>query len=122
MKKLILFIAGLFIVSCSSKTSDVAAFQFGGAWYNVVNFQEGTSKAELEEYVKTYSNPEATSYFFFYPENYDVSVFKKEKFNQLDFAATVVSTNPTYGMYRMMPADKTVHDDAVWLMQQSIKE
>lgn len=121
MKKLILLLAGLFLVSCS-KTTDVASFQFDNAWYNVVNFQEGTSKAELEDYVKTYSNPEATSYFFFYPEKYDVSVFKKERFNQRDFAATVVSTNPTYGMYRMMPADKTVHDDAVWLMQQSVKE
>lgn len=121
MKKLFLIIAGFFLVSCSSKTEDVAAFQFGGAWYNVINFQEGTTKAELEEYVKTYSNPKTTSYFFFYPENYDVSVFKKEKFNQKDFAATIVDTNPTYGFYRMMPADETIYEDAVWLMEQSIK-
>lgn len=121
MKKFFLFLSGLFLMSCSSSTTDVAAFEFGGAWYNVVNYKEGTTKEDLQKHVATFSNPKATSYFFFYPENVDVSVFKKEAFNQRDFAATIADVKPTYGFYKMTGPDDAIHDDAIWLMEQSIK-
>lgn len=121
MRKLILLIAGFFIISCSSPATDVAAFEFDGAWYNVLNYEAGTTKEDLQEYVKKYSNPKTTSYFFFYPEGYDVSVFAKEKFNPRSFAATIAENKPDYGFYRMMPADPAVHDDAIWLMEQAAK-
>lgn len=121
MKKLILLFAGLFMMSCSSTATDVASFEFNGAWYNVLNYKAGTSEAELKEYVKTYSNPNATSYFFFYPEGKDVSVFKKEAFNQRNFAATIADNKPDFGFYRMMPIDPEIHDDAVWLMERAAK-
>lgn len=122
MKVLILSLfAGLLMMSCSSPATDVASFEFDGAWYNVLNYKAGTSEAELKEYVKTYSNPSATSYFFFYPEGKDVSVFKKEAFNPKSFAATIVDNKPDFGFYRMMPADEEIHNDAVWLMEQAAK-
>lgn len=121
MKKLLLLLAGLFMISCSGPTTDVAAFEFNGAWYNVLNYKNGTTKEELKEYVKTYSNKNTTSFFFFYPENVDVSVFKNQPFNPVSFAATITETKPDFGFYRMMPADEKIHEDGIWLMEQAAK-
>nr|WP_153841569.1 hypothetical protein [Ornithobacterium rhinotracheale] len=121
MKRILLAFVCLFcLTSCSSNVTDVAGFEFNNAWYWVYNYNEGTTKEELVEIVKNHSNPEQTSYFFFYPENKDVSVFASEPFNLISFSQTIVADKPDYGFYKM-PNDAKIYDDGIWLLEQSLK-
>lgn len=123
MKKIVLFLFVLSLLwACGSKTKDVAAFEFDGAWYWVYNYESGTTEEELKECVKTYSNPNQTSYFFFYPDSVDVSIYASKPFSLNSFSRTILGSTPqpSFGFYKM-PNDTKVYDDAVWLLEQSLK-
>lgn len=122
MKKLLLVLC-LAIISCSDgKVKDIASFEFDGAWYWVVQYQDGATKKDVEDYVTLWANPNQTSFFFVFDKSIDLSVFTKEPFNLSSFSQTVLSAKPKYGYYKMMPGDDKLHDDGIWLLQQSEKQ
>lgn len=122
MKKLLLFGIILLSFSCSSsKVKEVASFQFDNAWYWVIQYEDGSSKKEIQEYVNTWANPNKTSYFFVFDNSTDLTLFSKEKFSQQSFLETVLLNNPKYGYYKMLPADNRLYDDGISLIKQIIK-
>lgn len=118
MKKLLLLAIFAFISCTSKKVDEVASFEFNGAWYWVLQYQEGTTKQEVEESVSKWANPKQTSYFFVYDKSIDLSVFKEESFNINKFAKTVIANKPQYGYYKV-PGDAKLNTDAVYLLEQS---
>lgn len=122
MKKLLLLTALFGLLSCSkSKVTDVASFEFNGAWYWVAQYEDGATQKEVEEYVNKWANPNQTSHFFVYDNSIDLSVFKNQGFNLNSFASTVLANKPKYGYYKMPPETK-LNDDALWLLEQSQKQ
>ncbi len=122
MKKLLLLLLGIFTLNaCSINETIEAQFEFNNAIYRVLFYDEGTPEKDLKDYVSNTSNSEKTTFYFFYPKNeYDLSVFSNEKFNLTSFSQTIVENKPDYGFYKM-PNDKKVYDDAIWLLEQSLK-
>lgn len=127
MKKLILLLAGLFIVSCSetpvAETKEVnknilpqVEFKLERNPYHILYFKEGTPEAELKEYSLKQSNPNETSWFLFYPKDADISLFKQRIYSQSEIASIVTNNKPKYGFYKM-PMDTIVMSDAVELME-----
>ena len=121
MKKLILLITMMLLISCSdSKVNEVAAFEFNGAWYWVVQYEPDATKQEIEDFVNTWANPNQTSFFYVYDNSIDLSVYKTQAFNLNSFTSTVLANKPKYGYYKM-PSDTKLNTDAIWLLEQSTK-
>ena len=122
MKKIILIFCTLFLVSCSnSNIKDIAAFEFNNAWYWVVQYEDGTTKQEIDEYVNRWANPNQTAYFFIYDKSVDVSVFAKQGFNLYSFAETITEDpKPKYGLYKL-PSDQKIYDDGLDVIKYAIK-
>lgn len=125
MKKItiaVLLLTCLIISSCSSsKVDDVAAFNFDNAWYWVVQFEDGATDQDIKDYVNRYANPNSTSYFFAFDKSVDLSEFATKAFNPSDFSKRIIELKPKYGFYKMMPADSTLHEDAVDLIKYNIR-
>lgn len=122
MKKIILIFCTLFLVSCSnSNIKDIAAFEFNNAWYWVVQYEDGTTKQEIDEYVNRWANPNQTAYFFIYDKSVDVSVFAKQGFNLYSFAETITEDpKPKHGLYKL-PSDPKIYDDGLDIIKYAIK-
>lgn len=121
MKKILLLTILFTLFSCSkSNITEVAAYEFNGAWYWVVQYEPDATKQDIESYVNTWANPSQTSHFYIYDNSIDLSVFKNEGFNLNSFAATVLANKPKYGYYKI-PTDTKLKDDAIWLLEQSQK-
>lgn len=127
MKKTLqfLFIA-LALTSCTSKKShlpaikDVAYFEWQNADYWVLEYDSAAvTKTYLYDYVKDHTSSKKTSWVFVYKNTEDNSVFTKEKFDLEDFKATILKYKPSYSLYRMMPADTTIRDDAYEVLKMT---
>lgn len=122
MKIILSFLSLLTLLSCSQKKVDeVVSYEHNGAWYWVVQYQPDANKKDIEEFVNKWANPEQTSHFFIFDSSVDLSVFKTESFTFDEYALTILANKPKYGYYKMMPADDRIHDDAIWLLEQSQK-
>lgn len=122
MKKLLLLLSVFALFSCEPKKVDeVVSYEYNGSWYWVVQYKPEASKKDIEEFVNTWANPEQTSHFFVFDNSVDLSVFKASSFSFNQFAQTILVNKPKYGYYKMMPADNTLHDNAIWLLEQSQK-
>lgn len=122
MKKAILFLLITFgFTSCTnSNVKDIATFQFNNAWYWVIQYEEGTTQQEVEDYVNKMANPNQTSYFYAYDKSLDVSVFAKEKFNLQSFASSILDDpKPNYGFYKI-PSDTKIYDDGIDVLKYAI--
>lgn len=123
MKKILALLAFFALTSCSdSKVTDVASFEFDGAWYWVIQYKKEATKKDITDYVEKWANPETTSFFFVFDDSIDISFFKKEKFNISSFRASVLGNKPKYGYYKMMPNDNKLYDDGLWLIEQAEKK
>lgn len=121
MKKTLLLLALFTLFSCSSnKVEDIASFEFNGTWYWVAQYNDGTTKQDVEDYVKKWANPNQTSYFYVYDKSIDLSIFNYESFNLDKFAKTILENKPQYGYYKI-PGEEKLNTDAVWLLEQSQK-
>lgn len=121
MKKILLALGALLMFSCSpKKIEEVASFEFDNAWYWIVQYEDGTTDAEVSEFVKKWSNPTQTSFFYIYDKNIDLSVFKKERFTLNRLRNVVYENKPQHGIYKM-PMDTVYYDDAYWLIEQAVK-
>jgi hypothetical protein len=121
MKKLLLPIITLLLISCSdSKVNDVASFEFNGAWYWIIQYKPGATKQEIEDYVKLWANPNQTSFFYVYDDSMDLSAYKTQAYNLNSFTATVLANKPKYGYYKI-PTETKLNTDAIWLLEQSTK-
>ena len=122
MKKIMLLFSFFLLFSCSnSKIKDIAAFEFNNAWYWVIQYEDGTTKQEIEEYVRNWANPNQTAYFFVYDKSIDVSIFAKERFSLQTFAASVIGEpKPKYGFYKM-PSDPKLYDDGLDIIKYATK-
>lgn len=122
MKKLLLIISFFILTSCSNeKVKDIASFEFDGTWYWVAQYEDGTTKQDVEAFVNKWANPNQTSHFFIYDKSIDLSVFKADTFNFNKFAHTVLANKPQYGYYKI-PNDTKLNEDGVWLLEQAIKK
>ena len=122
MKKIFLLLITFLFISCSeSKVTDVASFEFDGAWYWVIQYKKDATKQDIIEYVNTWANPNQTSFFYVFDDSLDLSLFAKERFDLKSFQETVLLNKPKYGFYKMMPADDKLYDDGIWLAEQATK-
>lgn len=121
MKKLFILITFSFLlISCSSNLEEITSYKYNGAWYWVVEHKANTTEKEVKDFVNTWSNPNTTSYFFIYSDNYNLNDFKEKGITFETFRGLIINNNPTYGFYKM-PNDQKIYDDAVWLLEQSVK-
>lgn len=124
MKKLLLSLSLFALISCSSNVNDVSGFQFDGAWYWLSEYEPNTPVEDLKAHVKTFSNPDQTSFFFFFDKSkIDISGFENESFNQNELFNTIIENKPDTAFYRLpVKVDPKIKTDAMWLIKQSLKE
>lgn len=101
--------------------TEATSFKHQNAWYWVIQYNSIATRQDIEQYVHRWANPTNTSYFFAYRDTLDLSVFASKNLTFPVFANTIVNgdVKPTYGFYKMSGND-AMHDDALWLLQQSL--
>ena len=124
MKKTFFTLLFLLLISCSSnkKVNDVAAFEFDNAWHWICTYSSESTEEDRIAYVERYSNPEQTSFFYFYPDTAAVGYFASTAFDFNTMKHNIL-TNPraTEGLYKL-PKDETVYTDGLWLLDQTNKK
>lgn len=141
MKKTLLIIATVFVVVIlicmvnpnttptttptkipTATITDAASFKYNDAWYWVVQFDTHTTRQDLIDYVRRWSNPSSTSWFFAYTDGLDLSMFSSKNLTFPVFANTIVhgDPKPAYGFYKTQ-YDDTIHDDAAWVLELAIQ-
>ena len=123
MKKVLLLLSLIMLISCSeTKVEELESYEIDNAWYWAVQLKEGATKQDAIDYVNKWANPKQTSFFYVFDNSLDLSLFKNDKFTPTEFKETILLNKPKYGFYKMLPADTKLHDDGIWLLQQSVKK
>ena len=123
MKKLLLLLAIVLLSSCgNTKVEDLASYEINGAWYWTAQLKEGGTKQDAIDYANKWANPNQTSYFYIFNDSLDLSLFKEKRFSPREYKETILLNKPIYGFYKMRPADTTLYDDGIWLLEESLKE
>ena len=101
--------------------TEATSFKHQNAWYWVIQYNSIATRQDIEHYVHRWANPNSTSYFFAYRDTLDLSVFQSNNLTFPVFANTIINgdVKPDFGFYKMSGND-VMHDDALWLIQQSL--
>lgn len=120
MKKVIVAIIAFVFTSCSPSVEDIAAFEFNGAWYWVLQTNNDTPEAEIKEKIKQLSSKKQTAHFFVFSDTIDLSVLKENKFDFERFSSTIIEGKPERS-YTKMSNSNDITEDALWLLKQANK-
>lgn len=112
MKNLIIIVALVLLTSCSTSIVEhETGYNFDNSWYWFITVEEGTTDQEMRDYVDMMTNPEANSFFYFYPDNGLTRDMEGKSYALEDLARTVEKYPPIADYYVMMGQDE-INEDA----------